>query len=101
MDFDLALARTLANASSMAYADSHETIRRDLSADSVETFAGGSMFGYVACVGNDLLLVFRGTLVPLPQWEHSIRQWVANLDFHQVDVPTGRVHRGFNQALDA
>src|ERR1017187_9692925 len=100
-EFDLIQARILAKASAAAYADSVDAIGRDLSANSVETFIVGPMSGYVARLGENIILAFRGSISPLPEWESSIRQWIANLDFHQVSLPGGRVHRGFHQALDS
>ncbi|MBI3822047.1 MAG: lipase family protein [Planctomycetes bacterium] len=99
-DFDLALAKMLAAASAAAYADSPSVIRSELRAASVETFADGPIVGYLASVGEETILAFRGTMSPLSDWQTSIRHWVANLDFHQIAISAGRVHRGFHRALD-
>jgi hypothetical protein len=99
--FDLAMAQTLAKASSAAYIDSPDGIREALRADRVHTFGNGLVFGYAASVGDDAILAFRGTVSPLADWEASIRQWIANLDFHQIGAAKGRIHRGFHQALES
>ena len=91
----------LARASAAAYRDSEQAIARELACDTVVTFTSGAVFGYVAHRGQDLFLAFRGTASPLDEWERSIKQWIANLDFHQVVAHGGRVHRGFHEALDA
>ena len=99
-DFDPVWATTLARASAAAYSDSVDSIHRELPSDAVEIFSCGPASGYVAGVGDDVIVAFRGTVSPIAEWEHSIRQWIANLDFHQIPVHGGRVHRGFHQALD-
>jgi triacylglycerol lipase len=99
--FDLTLASKLARASACAYADSLDGILAELHADRVEAFAEGSASGYIAQLESDCILVFRGTVSAGIQWESAIQQWLTNLDFHQVAVSGGRVHRGFHRALDA
>ena len=70
----------------------------------VDAFATPAFTGFVASDADAAYLVFRGTKLQLDSgdlFRHTLQAWLANLDFAQVEVPGGRVHRGYARELDA
>lgn len=97
--FELHRAKLMAAASAAAYCASTDLIQECFSCETVARFANGPVAGFVANLGEETILAFQGTASPFEDWEFSVRQWLANLDFRQTPAHNGRVHRGFYQSL--
>lgn len=92
---DIATSHYLGHAAVAAYKDDPRDYEKfaTLGLSQVVPFKTGHTSGYVAAGDRDVVLAFRGT--------DDILDWIANLDFAQVDALGGRVHRGFYQALQS
>lgn len=93
----LATAHCLARASAAAYQEVPEQYPAfgKLRLCRVETFASADQVtrGFVGAGHSALVLAFRGTDRP--------QDWIANLNYAQLEGYGGRVHRGFAQALES
>ena len=92
--FQTSVAALLARACSAAYLDDPEGARAALAAKAIAPFASDGTSGYVATVGDNVLVAFWGTVAG------DLRNWLTNLDYLQVVCGPGLVHRGFSHALD-
>jgi hypothetical protein len=90
----LATACRLAQAADAAYLDHSRSIAARLGTAQALVCSSQATLGYVAEVNGDLVVAFRGT-VP-----GELLNWLTNLDFTQIPVPPGSIHRGMTQALD-
>lgn len=90
---DIANSHYLGHAAVAAYKDDPREYERfaELGLSQVVPFKTGHTSGYVASGDQDVVLAFRGT--------DDIMDWIANLNFAQVDALGGRVHRGFYETL--
>jgi hypothetical protein len=86
------VAEVMAEASRIAYLPPYKAEKEFLylGYESVEMMSDGSMIGYVVCVGDVAVVVFRGTDDP--------GDWLANLDRFVAKTPDGPAHRGFYTA---
>lgn len=100
---DVSLARRLVGLARRAYAhlpDPPAPVWRPVHVDAFDTPA---FSGFAASDGRAAYLVFRGTRHRLDCRESfvdTLRAWLANLDFAQVEEGPGRVHRGYARELD-
>ena len=90
-------ALQLAYAADAAYAmnPAQSEFWRGVPVQHFQAFAGSDDLqpaGYLAVTKVDIVLAFRGTT--------QVADWVINFDARQIEVPYGRVHRGFLAALD-
>jgi hypothetical protein len=90
---EITTSHYLAEAAVAAYQDDPREYEKfaSLGLSKVVPFKTGHTSGYVAAGDRDIVLAFRGT--------NDILDWIANLNFAQVDALGGRVHRGFYQTL--
>jgi hypothetical protein len=97
----------------LAYHDDASAIAPALAAGGLqlagEIVEAGGLRAFVAWKGDTAFVVFRGTVLPLPDfpfglgpYESQIKSWLTNLDGHPV-APRhggpGMVHKGFQNAL--
>lgn len=84
----------LAKICELAYSDDPAGNDRELAGafDRVEPFDTGETEGFVASNKKHVVVAFRGTDQPL--------DWLRNLDAGQIPGYGGRVHEGFDEALD-
>jgi hypothetical protein len=99
----LAVAQRCSQAALAAYHDPH-AFGRDCQAV-VEVCDWNAVASFMSCTADELLLVFRGTLVARPEdgqdrWDTMLGGMVFNFAFAQTDGYGGRVHRGFAAALE-
>jgi hypothetical protein len=93
--FSIRTAYYLAKASEAAYADQLGDLGVELAlGDRAATFQFEEFHGFVADLGGDLLLAFRGTA--------NVANWLTDSHIIQVEDPAypGKVHRGFAGALE-
>ena len=93
--FDLSRAHLLARASAAAY-DGLELLQPERA----EPFSRGAATGFVARKADHVILAFRGTAATDEEWNQVLVQWLANLNYAQVEGANGRLHQGFVEALD-
>jgi triacylglycerol lipase len=91
----LAKARQLAEAAAAAYLSRQRPIAERLGASGVAVFAHAATFGFVAELGDEVVVAFRGTA------PGEVLNWLTNLDFAQAPFPPGLTHRGVTRALAA
>lgn len=92
---DITTSHYLGHAAKAAYKDDpreYEDFAK-LGLSKVTPFKSGNTSGYIGAGEKDVVLAFRGT--------DDIMDWIANLDFAQVEALGGRVHRGFYQTLQS
>ncbi len=89
-------ALSMGSASSLAYCTDEKTITATLSdwgMSSSVVFDCKDTSGFIAVDDELIILAFRGT--------ESVVDWIRNLKIRQIEVPYGKVHSGFSEALDA
>ncbi|MFO1073719.1 MAG: thioesterase domain-containing protein [Geminicoccaceae bacterium] len=101
---DAGLARRLAGLARRAYAYLDTGPPPTWQPVHIDPFDTPAFSGFVASDARAAYLVFRGTRTRLDcrdSFLSSMRAWLANLDYAQVEEGRGRVHRGYARELDA
>lgn len=88
-------ALVLFDCARLAYEDAEGVdtkLKLDWSFEQVQYFNGRSTQAFVAAKNDFIILSFRGS--------ENIADWFRNLDTNLVPGPAGRVHDGFQKALN-
>jgi pimeloyl-ACP methyl ester carboxylesterase len=100
---NVTLARRLVSLARRAYLRADPAMTAAWQPGQVDAFETPAFTGFAASDDKAAYLVFRGTKLHLDSgdmFRRTLQAWLANLDFAQVEVPGGRVHRGYARELD-
>ena len=95
-EFSFPAALSMAQASALAYEVDELLLRSVISGWGLETaaiFNEADTEGFIAQDDELVILAFRGTV--------STTDWLRNLKISRKESPLGKIHRGFQEGLDA
>ena len=101
---DTTLARRLVSLAQHAYAYAAGVEMPVWQPRHVDAFTTPAFTGFAASDDRAAYIVFRGTKLHLESQDvflDTLRAWLANLDFAQVETGGYRVHRGFTREIEA